>query len=61
MEDVGSWWEFEEAARGEMGGRRPGEPLESLGGEVSKSCVICIGVGILGGDESSTISSNSSS
>jgi hypothetical protein len=56
MEDVGNWWEFEEAARGEMGG-----PLEGLGGEVSRSCMICRGVGILGGDESSTISSNSSS
>ena len=57
MEDVGSWWEFEEAARGEMGG-----PLEGLGGgEVSTSCMVCRGVDILGGDESSTISSISSS
>ena len=62
MEDVGNWWEFEEAARGEMGGRRSGEPLEGLGGgEVSTSCIVCRGVDILGGDESSTISSISSS
>ena len=62
MADVGNWWEFEEAARGEMGGRRSGEPLEGLGGgEVSTSCMACRGVDILGGDESSTISSISSS
>ena len=62
MEDVGNWWEFEEAAWGEMGGRRSGEPLEGLGGgEVSKSCMDCRGIDILGGDESSTISSISSS
>ena len=62
MEDVGNWWEFEEAARGEMGGRRSGEPLEGLGGgEVSTSCIVGRGVDILGGDESSTISSISSS
>ena len=62
MEDVGNWWEFEEAARGEMGGRRSGEPLEGLGGgEVSTSCMVCRGIDILGGDESSTISSISSS
>ena len=60
MADVGNWWEFEEAARGEMGGRRSGEPLEGLGGEVSTSCMVCRGIDILGGDESSTISSISS-
>ena len=62
MADVGNWWEFEEAARGDMGGRRSGEPLEGLGGgEVSTSCMVCRGIDILGGDESSTISSISSS
>ena len=55
MEDVVNWREFEEAARGEMGG-----PLEGLGGEVSTSCMVCRGIDILRGDKSSTISSISS-
>ena len=59
MEDVGNWWEFEEATRGELGGRRSGEQLEGV--EVSTSCMVCRGIDILGGDESSTISSISSS